>query len=473
MAYISPNPIKELQTAFNKAERPAGSMGKLRVYCLLLAPAHLANVVVKPIIYTALAVGCLALTLLCIAGDGYHLVPEFAKRTILYTCCAVVAPVGQVFQLYKATLGVFNPNIYFAPGRRPRLALDPLKAEMDSEPLRPMRYYASKLVEHVDEVVEKGGLSVIQSNALSRLRSYLDHNVFKDRIDSTIRFNPAYSVSLPQSGLESYRTLCKRFSEEDFPLEKKKEALLRYESERHQCVPGEANLLTDICSALDEPADIALRIPWLIARYKVEVLRNLSSEKDVDANFINYLFKSKGELLGLPAAVIKTAKADCFADIHAHSHLVGLIISEYKTKISPKDLFSFIENYINEASSSRKAFRAEILGLMANEVSDELVAGAEENIKLKHAEAIAFEIEQARKRHLERFGPTADAIWEKTLADIKLKENPYIDHIMYANYHYRSNTKDMEDNRLTSEAIQWFIEPYLDDLHKEFSSSPI
>lgn len=460
MQYLSVNPSQELSIAFNKAEMPSVSQGTQRMYCVLYANVHLAGIVVKPFVYTACAVCALGATALLIIGGQFHLVPTCAKQAFLYAGCAMVAPVGQLFQLSKAALGILNPHVYFGlPG---------------------LHSYTSQLGRHVAELLRTGSLSELERSKLTRLRVYLLCTDHIGEINSHCDAHPEYKFSLPQSYLESYSILCEFFNDRDFPLDKRLEALMRLESEREQCVPGRANLLADICSGLEEPTDITMRIPWLIARYKVEVLRAICVREGHNANYCNYIFKTYGVELGLPASVIRTAKADNYAEVFESYDTPKYVIEEYRRQINESDLLNFIENYINGASASRAAFRAHILEALAQKVDDETLKAAEGYLKEKHAEAIAFEIEQERKRHEQKYQGNdiaeelvAEEVWKKTLKRIHLKENPLIDEVLYANYYYRSNPKDFEDNRLTAGAIQLFIQPYLIDLRHEFWSSPV
>ena len=54
---------------------------------------------------------------------------------------------------------------------------------------------------------------------------------------------------------------------------------------------------------------------------------------------------------------------------------------------------------------------------------------------------------------------------------INLKKDPFIDEGLYANYHYRLNPEDNEDNKLTREAIELFADDALQKLHEPHQAS--
>jgi hypothetical protein len=130
----------------------------------------------------------------------------------------------------------------------------------------------------------------------NNLVSFLTIENLKNTIDCTCDFLklPEYKKGLYQSFAQSYSTLCILFKDEEFPIEKKIEIVQRYESERHQCVSGLAGLLQDICTSVDEPAEVGQKLSWLVARYKTEIIKAVIVEVHHTNQFIaNYGEKAR------------------------------------------------------------------------------------------------------------------------------------------------------------------------------------
>ena len=323
----------------------------------------------------------------------------------------------------------------------------------------PLNEHTAELAGYIDEILTQPLVEKTKKD-LKTLSSYLkSHNHRNDFRSNT---DPLY-----QSFLGSYKTLCEFFKDKEFPLEKKLEVLERLEAERHQCLPGQAGLLNDICNSMDEPVDIEEKLPWLIARYKTEILRTLFN----DVYSLNNVIKKHGIELGLPAALIKGAQA-----IPNYGGAIDL--RKYYSICTPEGCLDFLDDFINSDLPGKGTYRQHILGCLADQVTDEQVDDEEEQAFLKATHEAALENEEKveKERHLKKFednpdSPEAKVDWAKTMKKINLKKDPYIDATLYANYHYRQNPEDSEDEKLTREAIELFAEEALLKLHEPHQAS--
>lgn len=324
-----------------------------------------------------------------------------------------------------------------------------------------MHEHTAELAGYIDEILTQQLAEKTKRN-LKKLSSYLKtHNHKNDFRGHT---DPLY-----QSFIGSYQTLCEFFKDKEFPLDKKMEVLERLESERHQCLPGQAGLLNDICNSMDEPVDIDQKLPWLIGRYKTEILRSIFN----DVYSLNNVIKKHGVELGLPAALIKGADA-----IPNYGSGAAINMQKYYSSCTPDGCLDFLENFINSDLPGKGAYRQHILRCLADQVTDEQVEDENEQafIKTTHEAALENEEKAEKERHLKKFednpdSPEAEAEWEKIMKKINLKKDPFIDEGLYANYHYRLNPEDSEDNKLTREAIELFADDALQKLHEPHQTS--
>ena len=339
-------------------------------------------------------------------------------------------------------------------------------------PDNPLQEHTNELASHIYKILKDQTINEKTKNNLINLANFLTSTDHKSEIDGYCLYFPEYyQHTLYQSFADAYQTLCDFFKDDQFPVEKKMEILLRLETERHQCIPGQANLLHDICSSMDEPAEIAERLPWLIARYKIEILKAEITE----VHNLNYIIKEHGIELGLPPSVIKAAQADMWIA----SSPSKMYLEKFRKSCTPEGCLDFLEDYINSDLPGRAAYRAHILSSLAEKVTEEQVENPEALafIKAKHEAALKNEEKAEKKRHLKKFednpdSPEAEAEWGKIMKKINLKKDPFIDEGLYANYHYRLNPEDSEDNKLTRDALELFADDALQNLHEPHTASP-
>ena len=253
------------------------------------------------------------------------------------------------------------------PQAVPAAANPPLKQDLLHE-------HTARLAGYIDEILTQQLAEKTKRN-LRKLSSYLKtHNHKNDFRGHT---DPLY-----QSFIGSYQTLCEFFKDKEFPLDKKMEVLERLESERHQCLPGQAGLLNDICNSMDEPVDIDQKLPWLIGRYKTEILRSIFD----DVYSLNNVIKKHGIELGLPAALIKGADA-----IPNYGSGAAINMQKYYSSCTPDGCLDFLGNYINSDLPGKGAYRQHILRCLADQVTDEQVEDENEQAFIKTAHEAALE----------------------------------------------------------------------------------
>lgn len=331
--------------------------------------------------------------------------------------------------------------------------------------------YASDLAIHIIEF--SFSLPSDNKNAvkIEELVHFLDEVSEKQIRDYCRSFHKQeYEKSLLKSFRESYKMLSELFQDEQFPMQKKIEIIDRLIGERDQCLTGIAGLLTDICSNVDEPKEMEAKLPWLISRYKLEVIKLAVTEVHCTYHFIvNY-----GLQLGLPDAVIKSAQADLHFKMYQPYFDRDRVhyVAKYRSSCTSAGCLDFLENFINADLPNRVAYRAYILAYLAGKVSEKQVEDkkAQRFIIAKHKAALQNDEKREAERHRKKFNgqssAEADAEWEKFLGQIQLKKDPFIDEILYANYFYRRNPEDSEDNKLTSEAIKLFAQDFLKSINK-------
>ena len=330
--------------------------------------------------------------------------------------------------------------------------------------------YTVELAGYINEIVKTLPANDKKRSQLNSLSNFLITNKHKNEINNYCdsMSKPEYKDSLYQSYTGSFKTVCDFFKNKEFPLDKKMEVLERLEKERNICVPGRVSLLNEICNSMDEPVDIAKRLSWLIACYKIEVLKEVNK----DTHALNIVICRHGIEFGLPDSVISTAKTDLHMP-HFKYAVPQNYLSAFRSSCTPKGCIDFLENYINSDLPGRGAYRTYILGVLADQVTDEQVDDEKVQafIKATHEKALKNEEKLEKESHLKKFGdnhdsPEAEAEWEKILKKINLKKDPYIDATLYANYHYRLNPEDSEDDKLTRKAIELFADDAVKELHK-------
>lgn len=124
MKIINKNPSAELKNTFHRTEsshKHQISSPKGRGVCLLMILPHLGGIVAKPLLYTGLAVkefavGTFKLFIKLIPHSGQisRRASAHFKQGLGYSGNVIVAPLGQIVQLFKAILGgVVHPGAYF------------------------------------------------------------------------------------------------------------------------------------------------------------------------------------------------------------------------------------------------------------------------------------------------------------------------------------------------------------------------
>lgn len=318
-----------------------------------------------------------------------------------------------------------------------------------------LKKYTKELASEVQKIIATLPNNGKTAESLKALVSFLVYTDHQEEIETYCKCTKKQEFVKPisQSMTEGYRILTTMIKDDQFPIEKKMEALERLEAERNQCLPTRPGTLHDICNSMEEPKELAERLPWLIARYKVEIIRAVINEPhNVHEFFVQY-----GNELRLPESVIKAAKAD----FHVRSRPSNWL-KNYCNSCTEEGCLSFVENYINSDLSGRAAYRAYILSSLAEKVPEELIDNKNTEAMLveKHTAALVNEkkLERAalQKKFADLSTPEALAEWNKIEKRIDLKKTPYIDASLYAHYHYRLKFDDPESNTLTLEAIQLF-----------------
>lgn len=385
--YISMQPMDELQSAWERVPSDEYAKGGLkgRAVCVWKTCYHTIALVLKPIVYIALGsmmVGTNAtLQAQCLAQSlERRLDLQQIGTNLILT--GLVAPIGQIVQLFKAAMGILYPGFYF---REDELSvyfnqLADLAKELDCEP------------ELVD-IFKNGAYTVSTSQIMDSQRNYY-RALFK----------------------RDLAIICEKLSDDALPQDEKISILQMFAplpsdpsgSGIAACNAGLGRLLEQICACLDVPKQPEKILPWLVVQYKEEILHQMVMQAEVSgkylriadlpemkdskmdaAHFGNILIVILGEKIGLSEEMIDQASQDIFARNSCLSESEQQeLFDQFNQLFTEEALETYLMERINSQPDGKpglKNLRDYIIQKLAENVSESEIEASKKEVQDKFA----------------------------------------------------------------------------------------
>lgn len=391
--YWTDHPLDELQSAWNRIPHneyvEIGSL-KGRAVCVLKIFSHTASFVIKPIVYLVTGVALMTIQSFIISINNQKPDPDEFRFHVFYLganliLTAIVAPIGQVFQIFKATLGVLHPVCYFK-----------------KDELHPYFIKLANIAEELEcetEFVEmiKNGSQIINKNLyFSSSRSYyyalFENNLF-------IICDQLASSQIPDDQKRAILDMLAPLPD-NFDV-----------TGINACSPGLGRILEQMRYCLDVPHDPEQIIPWLEALYKMNIFNLMAMQSDtVDkywtsifvgkekelsekkeelpmtaSHFANVLIVNLGPQTGLSKNMIEIAShdpANSYRSLTQEDKKELLAI--YHDLYSEGDYMDYLANHINSQPNGEiglKPFRDYIIQTLCENISEEEIASSQQEVQ--------------------------------------------------------------------------------------------
>jgi hypothetical protein len=402
--HVTDNPYDELRYAWHRVpddEYSKGSSLKGRAICVWKVCYHTGAIVLKPIYYFAMS----KLATLCVKIEADS-IESFTDRTTTridsgrnYAFTAMVAPLGQIIQLFKATLGILYPGFYFGENE--------------------FNVYFNQLVEIAEEVncepalidlLKQGPAIIARTQQFGQSNSYYD-SLFKQ--DLSLICQKLSDAQLPEDEIVAILTMFDTLPSDPHPEG----------SGIYACAPGLARLFERICVSLDVPKESEKIIPWFVTQYKVEILQKMvmqietaneryiyrndnedatakqieqffdsafSVHPQVDpAHFINILIVNIGKEIELPTAVIAKAFQDKSVKMWSMpANEKEELIERFHQMYKEDDLEAFLLEHINSHPDGKpglKDFRDHMIRVLTEQISAEEIEAYKQEVQDRFA----------------------------------------------------------------------------------------
>lgn len=369
-------PGDELHCAFQRVPRTEyahfGSLEGRRV-CVLNAAHHLAAIVLKPLSYLFYGCFSLAMGLLLEIGalGSYRLRTLSAGRDWILTGC--VAPLGQIFQLFKSTMGILHPGFYFK------------EDELEG--------YFAKLA----DIAEQSGAEP----------QFID--LLRDGATIIYKRQAGPSLTYYQTLFkEDFSFITEKLSGSDLSSEEKM-AILKMldprqdeESGLRACWPGLGRILEYMCQSLNVPNDPIKIIPWLVERVQEESLNTLAMQEDVQGTLlqlmdviptlkldpthvVNVLIAKFGTHLHLSQNLIERASHDSWLHTFAFTNEEEeALLNSFNDIYTEEKLMDYLLDQINSQPDGKpglKILRDHMIQTLCNQISDQELEDAKEDVQ--------------------------------------------------------------------------------------------
>lgn len=387
--FLSFEPWDELYAAYERVPSTEYSqMGSLkgRAICVWKTCYHAVALIIKPIGYIAIGI------LFCTLGALNSLensMPFKFKASLLgsnFILTGLVAPIGQIMMLFKATIGIVIPSFYFKENELD-LYFDQLAnfaEEFDCE-------------QELVDLLKNGASILTISQQMGCTRCHYDA-LFKR--DLAIICNKLQGTDLSD---DEKVAVLKMFA--SLPSDLRGSAI-------NGCAPGIGRLLEQICASLDAPKNPKEVMPWLEMQIKQEMLNQIVMQHEANggkymllgegtdtkmdaAHFGNVLISVLGEEIQLPLSMIEKANQDIMVKLFClpeedHEELIELFNQEYTEQV----LADYFIGCINSQPDGRpglKDFRNYIIQALTEAVSEDEIEASKEDVqdKFKIGDALA------------------------------------------------------------------------------------
>ncbi len=377
--FISGNPKDELQSAFQRV--PSNEFAKIgsfkgRAICVYKICYHAIAGVGKPVVYVTVGLFILTSYKLINAAklSGFRISPDRVSKNLILT--GLVAPLGQIVQLFKAVLGILHPGFYF-------------KEDILND-------YCLQLADIAEEIGGEQPLVETLKQGSHLINKNLQTGLARMHYQSLI--------------VNDLALICKKLKERDFSSDQKLAILKMLVPEGDQasglyaCCFGLGRLLEQICSTLEVPQEPEKIVPWLAAQYKEEVLAQIIFQREAKGEFIrilkddkgkpidsvhymNMLIVALGEKIGLPNEVIEKARKDFFVEMgDFFEEDKQKLLDEFHALYTEEALVLFLMQRINSQPDGKpglKALRTYIMQKLADQASDAELEASKPDIQKK------------------------------------------------------------------------------------------
>lgn len=378
--YITLNPNDELRSALHRVPSTEYSkVGSLkgRAICVYKTCYHAVALVLKPLCYFTLGLGLYAINSQAQALSKKPVRASFKEVGVSLMQTGMVAPLGQILQLFKAAMGILHPGCYFKENE--------------------FTIYFNQLTDIAKEVGCDKELIKLMHNGPYYISLSLQQGI------SRLHYEAQFKRDL--------EIICKKMSEPTLSSDEKIAILNMFaslpsdplKSGIQACPPGLGRLLEQICGCIDIPKNPEKVLPWLEIQLKEESLHQLvmqiEKEKyicalDVDsgkpvkhdpAHFGNFLISLLGKKIGLPQEMIDKSTKDLMAKtVMLPDDEQKELLAKFNKLYTEKALTPFLINRINSQPDGRpglKDFRNHIIQTLANHVSDDEIAASQKEVQ--------------------------------------------------------------------------------------------
>lgn len=391
--YWVAKPSDELQSAWDRVPHTEyAQIGSLkgRAVCVLKIISHTASVVIKPIVYIATGITLIAMhslvfivTILTNPKEKVRMSFLHPGANLILTGC--VSPIGQVFQVFKAIIGILHPACYFKEDELHKyfVQLAHIAEEMDCD-------------DEFVKIIKDGAQSVNKNLHFTSSRSYY-YALYKR--DLSIICNKLNDSNLSDD--QKIATLDMLAPLPDHPDI----------TGINACCPGLGRILEHMRSYLDVPHDPEQIIPWLEGLYKIDILNLMTMQSDLmikywssvftineteeveedrelalAANhFANFLIVTLGPQIGLSDDMIEIASQDLYTSIPCFvENEEEELLAIYNGLYSEDDFIAYLSNRINSQPDGEiglKKFRDHITQLLCNSISEEEINSSLEEVQ--------------------------------------------------------------------------------------------
>lgn len=380
--YFNVNPKDELLSAWERVPLDEytrrGSLREGRKVCVWRVCYHTAAIVLKPALCIAVSLYYLALKVMKRLPDQGRLetTPSVSDLIKLFLT-GLVAPFGQILQLFKAAMGILHPEFYFKENELTKY-FDQLAAIAEE-------------VECELELIEtlKQSSSILARKQVSETRNY---------------YNALFEKDLA--------IICEKLNEPNLSQDEKTAVLNMFASSPNDsapsgvyaCSPGFGRMLEQICASLNVPKESEDIVPWLVAQYKEEILHQMvmqpkksskymdeinNREKNIaiDPHFANILIFNLGKKIGLQKEVIDKSSQDSLTQNYYLSESEQQeLVEQFYELYTEEAIEAYLMERINSAPDGGpglKNLRNYMIQKLAEQVSDSELESSKKEIQNK------------------------------------------------------------------------------------------
>lgn len=383
--YMTFDPKDEFLSSLDRVqstELSKASSLKGRAVCVWKMNYHALALIIKPIFYITMG-------LLMCGEDVLYKRPirgSFKKLGKSLILSGMVAPFGQILQLFKAAMGILHPGCYFKKDE--------------------FTVYFKKLTKIAEELGCEGELIDLIREGPFYISSSLQ-----------IGMSRFYYEALFKRDLE---IICKKMTDPSLSSDEKIAILNMFaslpsdnlKSGIKSCPAGLGRLLEQICGCLDIPKDHKKVIPWLEAQLKEEFLHQIVMQIDKEkylimvnpkhnrkpkkhdpAHFGNFLISVLGKKIELPQEMIDQASKDMMANaVRLSDEEKEELLIRFNDLYTEEALTKYLMKRINSQADGKpglKAFRNHIMEVLSYQISDSEIESSKKEVQKR------FEIGEA------------------------------------------------------------------------------